>query len=87
MRIIYKYPLTLSSIQVIKTHKLIRFLSVQEQRGKICIWAEVEAPSETEHRQIAIFPTGEKIHNRPGEFLGTVQLGLLVFHVYDQGSV
>lgn len=89
-RVIYKYEITLDGgPQTITMKEGAQILSVDEQRGKICLWALVEIGMPDQDRQIQIIPTGETIEGPVGgwNFLGTVKLydGMLIFHVFDQG--
>jgi hypothetical protein len=83
MAAIWKYPLTLSPLQLIHTPRVFRPLSVQVQDGVPTIWAEVE-PGGGIDRAVTIVGTGGEVPPFAGPFLGTVQLGEFVWHVYVQ---
>jgi hypothetical protein len=66
-----------------------KILSVQVQRGAICIWALVDADAPSVAVPYAIIATGALIPDpwKPTDYRGTVQLdgkewGELVFHVF-----
>lgn len=88
-RSIWKYPLAVVDHQTIDMPTGARVLSVHEQHGQLCMWAEVNANPDgpTETRHVRIKGTGHPIEQ--GEmigfkFLGTVLVagGSLVWHVY-----
>jgi len=63
-----------------------RILCVQNQRGDICLWAEVCPEGPTEERTFIVRGTGwEYIPVRDEVYLGTVQVsdGALVWHVFE----
>jgi hypothetical protein len=62
-------------------------LSVQNQNGNIAIWALVIPSNEPEQRCFEIYGTGHPMHCDMGierNFIGTVQIGGLVFHVFER---
>lgn len=83
-QLIHKYPLQLTELQTIKLPKGAKIVSVQEQRGVICVWALYSPPCEMENRTFQIAGTGQ-----PFEFKGppanawTVQQGGYVWHVFE----
>lgn len=93
MRTIYKYDITDLSNGII-TAPIKKVLSVGEQRGRICVWAEVETNDTPAKWQFIPIPTGVSLDppaNRKclldtHQFYGTVQLagGALIFHVYGR---
>lgn len=77
---IYKYELAVVDRQFIRMTRHSDILSVQVQNGKICLWASVTL--DEYHEDVAFFIVGTG-HNTPeGEYLATVQIGELVWHVY-----
>lgn len=69
-------------------------LSVQIQNGIICLWAVVDVPEIGRpdqrfdplmtRRQLFVYGTGREISNyEKREYLGTVQRGALVWHVFQ----
>ena len=83
MKKIFKYELHPLK-KTICTHALVKFISVQVQRGIPCIWAEVNDSNETVEVEFQTIPTGGKVPDMSFNYLGTFQLdgGNLVFHVY-----
>lgn len=62
-----------------------KVLHVAEQRGDVCIWAEVDPTMPLEPRRFVVAGTGQMLPVYRGRHLGTVLLagGALVFHVYE----
>lgn len=63
-------------------------LSVGHQPTGICIWAIVDPKQEVETRRFRVFPTGmpldeETFNHGPAPFIGTVQVGDLVWHIFE----
>ncbi len=85
---IFKYPLTLSDRQFVAMPIVAEILSVQIQPGSgICLWVMVNSESPKTERCFEIFGTGHPI--TPGierRFLGTVQEGKFVWHVFERIS-
>jgi hypothetical protein len=84
MRTIHKYELFPETVLDIPRGATV--LSVQVQREKPYLWAEVDTSNELTKRKFIGVGTG---HTIPSEarlsFIGTVQLegGALVFHIYE----
>lgn len=85
--VIYKYPLEVTDEQIIDMPGSARLLSVQMQRGVVCLWAWVDPNAIPKKRHIVIIGTGNPISFFPGEFVGAVQQGQFVWHVFDKGEV
>lgn len=65
-------------------------LNVHEQKGQVCVWAEVDTQAETTLRKLYAVPTGGVIPPHT-TYLGTAHFEdvfgtLLVIHVYDGGE-
>lgn len=96
MEKILKYELKITDEQVIDIPSGSRVLSVQEQRGVLCLWAVVDGSKQsTGNFKIRIFGTGNPLPNglldfsydAPSgyniEFVGTVQMSNgLVWHIF-----
>lgn len=86
MRSIYKYEITEQAMPL--DAPITKFLSVQVQHDKICIWAEVDTEMEDRHFLFTIIGTGwelDKINNfDKTTYLGTVQYlgGDYIWHIY-----
>lgn len=83
MRTIYKYTLPVTDIARADMPAGAKVLTVQVQRGEVCIWALVDPSNREETRRFRIAGTGHPIDDDVGSFIGTVQLGALVFHIFN----
>ena len=86
MHSIYKYEMTEQCTPL--SAPITKFLSVQVQHDKICIWAEVDTEMKDRHFLFTIIGTGwelDKIVNfDKTTYLGTVQYlgGDYIWHIY-----
>lgn len=65
-----------------------RTLTVHEQRGQCCLWAEVNIKMPATKRQFEVYGTGRPLENLTDSirrYVGTVYMdgGELVWHVYE----
>ena len=83
-KVIWKYVLEEVSQQVISLPKGAEILTVQVQRGELCLWARVDQNAAKVGQNIAIHGTGHDLPENIGEYIGTYQKhgGVLVFHVF-----
>lgn len=85
MRTVFKYILEPGADEI-ALPRLYRALSVGEQRGKICLWVEVDPDPLLGTRDIPYYvvPTGGRVPESPTKFIGTVLMhdASLVLHVY-----
>jgi hypothetical protein len=82
--VIWKYTLSVSTLQEIVVPTGATFLCVQPQRQAVCLWALVENSVATmEKRVIEMYGTGEAMPNRPRKYIATCQMGPMVFHVFE----
>lgn len=88
MKSIYKYTIEPYKEKLEINGPIVRFLSVQMQRGKICVWAEVDTSLPERHFGFLPIGTGWNL-DEFGKFeymkyLGTVQEcgGDLIWHMY-----
>lgn len=82
-RVIYKYPLELQIRNEVMMPRLARPRCVQMQRGRICLWVECYPENELTVRTFHIIGTGNTIPPEAEEYIGTVQDGEVVWHVYE----
>jgi hypothetical protein len=85
MRTIHKYTLALvDGFQQIEVPAGAEFLTVQMQRGKVCVWAIVDTDRLNEIEYFCIVGTGHPLADKPKfvHYLGTVQQDTLVWHVF-----
>jgi hypothetical protein len=85
VKTIYKYHLALTDVQHITTLKGAIPLTVQMQRDQLCLWAKVDTDRPYVLRKFAVVGTGNRCEY--DEYVGSVQIGIFVFHVFDLGEV
>ena len=87
---IYKYP---PKVQLNSTQQLMlpfgaEILSVQVQHGTLCLWAAFPGdPEPRVVREIEVVATGQPVESFEKidrKFLGTVQMGPFVWHVFER---
>jgi hypothetical protein len=88
---IFKYQLSLVEEQVLLMPHA-RLLAVAEQGGKLMLWAMhvlPETDADMSERKIVVRGTGHTFEPSEGpmEYIGTVQMGPFVWHVFDGGEV
>jgi len=89
MRTIYKYPLQIADSQTISLPASAKPLSVQLQGGRLCLWAEVNTAIGGKDKEVVISVVGTGMPIPPGAvlYLGTVQTGLYVWHIYASAAI
>lgn len=87
MKCIYKYPLELTDRQEIEMPSGAQMLSVQFQGGLLCLWALVHKDRSKATVVVRIFGTRNPAEDADSvEYVGTVQLNGLVWHVFVQDT-
>lgn len=88
MKTIYKYQLEITDCQTIDMPLGAKLLCVDHQFGSLFIWAEVDPNHPMIPRQFDIYGTGSLIPEMCQEesrvYVGTVQIGGFVWHVYEE---
>jgi hypothetical protein len=83
MKSIFKFPLQLRANQTVEMQPDAEILSVQKQNETITIWAVVDPEVEMIQRRFRIVATGEEFTDEGLEYIGTVQLSGLVWHIFE----
>lgn len=85
MRTIWKIPLVLNDFQTISVPAGCEYLTVQDQRGVLCLWAIVDDEAAKVSRSIRIVGTGHATAHSQNEntYIGTVQQNGFVWHVFS----
>lgn len=85
MKTIYKYPIHITDAQSIVLPVGAQILCVQVQRGHPWVWALVDDKAPVKPREIRVYGTGHMLPASTDDhrYIGTVQLGDLVFHVFE----
>jgi hypothetical protein len=84
MQRIFKYELELTDEQEVTMPREAVILSVAEQHGRLCLWAQVTPDNMLERRTVRIYGTGNPLPTIEGTFVGTVVMSdrTFVWHVF-----
>lgn len=86
---IYKYELEIKGRQAIPMPDQAEILDVQNQRGILVLWAKADTTRPFKNRLIEIYGTGHRMAVDTmipkQEYVATVQVSNLVWHVFDLG--
>lgn len=83
MRAIHKYSLALTDVQALGLPGDANPLTVQFQRGELCLWAVVDPAAPRVPWEVRVLGTGQLFPEAPlGQYVGTVQQENYVWHVY-----
>ena len=85
MKVIYKYPLQIIGMQTITLPEDYGILTVGMQEGNLYLWAQGNPSTASVLVDFYIYGTGTYIHT-PGNYVGTVFQGPLVWHIYYRDS-
>lgn len=81
---IWKFSLQITRrLQGVSIPRGAEILSVQEQRGSVCLWALCDPDEPPVQRYFSIVGTGHKFDPRARKYLGTAQIGEFVWHVFE----
>lgn len=83
MDTIYKYELVIDDVQHIPLPSGAKCLHVAMQNGHLCLWAQVNTTRELVNRFFRIYGTGHPMQDPASRYIGTVQDGPLVWHVFE----
>lgn len=84
-RQVWKFPLTY--LDRLEMPKGATILSCQPQGEQVCLWALVDPAAEKEIRECATIGTGWTIDDVARvAYVGTVQVGEFVWHVFEKGK-
>lgn len=81
--IIWKYELQLTDRQTVVMPIGSEILSVDNQRGSLCLWAMADPEQPEQNRNIEIIGTGNPMLDGRREFIGTVVMNPFVWHVFE----
>lgn len=85
MKVIWKQALRLSEVDY---HLPLnaKLIHVAMQNLDVTVWFECDSNNHLVRRKIAIYATGNRMPDEPGQHVGTVNDGDFVWHVYDHGE-
>lgn len=84
MKAIWKFPLEILDLQEIAIPKGAIVRAIQVQDGRPCLWAEVDSEAPKITHEFRTYGTGHPMDTDWPFYLGTYQVGALVFHVYTK---
>lgn len=85
MKLIWKFPLSLTDSVIVKMPKNAKIISLQVQNEIPTIWAIVNDDQEFEERKFNIYPTGSWLDEELKQaYIETIQIRKLVFHVFEE---
>ena len=80
---IWKFPIPEpDAVHRIWVPRFAKFLAVQLQDGRPCIWAIVNTDESLKERKVCIVGTGHDCDVPPDWYLGTFQQSIFVWHVF-----
>lgn len=85
MKTIYKYLLNIQDVQRFDIPDHANVLTVQVQEGskdRISLWVEVQEDAPKKSMPIYIVGTGYPVPTEAYTYIGSVQMGYFVWHVY-----
>ncbi len=82
MRAIWKFTLKVAGRQGVSVPRDAVPLSAQMQDDTLCVWCLVDPKAKSETVTVAIVGTGHAFDPTGWEFVGTVQQGAFVWHVF-----
>lgn len=80
---IWKWPLNMTSPQDLPIPLGGQFLTVQLQDGNPQVWFLCDPYAPVAPRRLAIYGTGHPVPEFAGSYLGTFQIGRLVWHLFE----
>lgn len=80
---IFKIKLGILDLQWILMPEDAKVLSCQIQDGDICLWVAVEPLKKSVKRLFEIVGTGHEMTLENKRYISTVQMGSLVWHVFE----
>lgn len=85
MRTVYRYPLLVTDVQTITGPGLSRVIAVDNRRGELEAWAEVDDAQPVDSRRVYVVGTGNpRMHDSDADYIGHVIDGPFVWHVYAE---
>jgi len=85
MKVVYKYAIHETVVSTLELPKYSKILCVQMQQGKPKIWALVDTKQPLEARKFLVIYTGQEFQDSGSNYIGTYQVGALVYHLFEVG--
>jgi hypothetical protein len=85
---IWKYPLKIEDVQTVRMPRGAEILTVQDQKGVLCLWARVTIENPLEDRRFFIYGTGHRHTFMHGKYVASAQQkdGELVWHIFEDSE-
>lgn len=80
---IWKYPISFCTTLDLPADARVLSVQIQGDSG-LCLWALVDSDAPKRARRFQVFPTGGQAPPHDWPYIGTVQDGALVWHVFEQ---
>jgi len=84
MSVIWKFPLEVRMEQRIRMPRDSVIVDVQVQNGQICMWAICNPDRIEVDREFLIIGTGQEFDTTETYYRGTVQNGVVVWHIFER---
>ncbi len=82
--VIWKFEIPVTDWPTVEMPVGAEALHVGTQDRRLLLWAKVDCEARRERRQFAVIGTGNQMPERGvGEYIGTVQVGGFVWHVFE----
>jgi hypothetical protein len=85
---IWKFPLKLQPRTAVEMPEMAELLHVgiqaTDQDETICLWASCHPDMPRDFRYFSVVATGERLPSGLKKYLGTVQMGRFVWHVFER---
>ena len=84
MKAIWKFEVPIEYKFSLSMPRGAEIIAFQTQRYMACIWAIVTTEEEKlEERKFVIYGTGHELRPNPGRYIGTIQNGGYVWHLFE----
>lgn len=84
MLAVWKLPIDLDSHQDVLVPEGGQILTAQMQGSVLTLWALVCPTCRPQRRRIEIYGTGHLMEKAPRDYIGTVQAGTFVWHIFER---
>lgn len=86
MRTIHKFTLDQNGKTTIEMPRGARILHCAPQGAEIQLWAQVNTDEPLVPRRFLIIGTGWELPDVPLKYIGTVQISIFVWHIFEEGA-
>lgn len=82
--IVWKFPINIESMQTVLMPAGAAILCAQMQGTVATLWALVTPNGSPTRRLIEIFGTGHAMDEAERDYIGTIQTGAFVWHIFER---